>query len=85
MFRLRNALLKDSMDFSLITKASWESYESMRNSYLRLDVLSLPFLYRKNSDRIYDISEFRVKNCLITPSLWWKLMMFLDQDEPIYT
>ena len=64
----------------------------MWDPYLRLDLLSVAFIYRrcsdKNydiSDKNYDISEFGMKDCSTTPSLGWKLMMSLGQDEPFYT
>ena len=51
---------------------------------MRLDVLSLPFINRRYSDEIYDLSEFGMKDYFTTSSLGWKLMSS-GQDEPIYT
>ena len=57
----------------------------MWDPYLRLDVLSLAFIYRRSSDKFIDISEFGMKDCLTISSLEWKVMMSLGQAEPIHT
>ena len=57
----------------------------MWEPFLRLDVLSLAFMYRRYSDELYDITEFDMKDCLTISSLGWELMMSVGQDEPIYT
>ena len=53
--------------------------------FLRLDVLSLAFIYRRFSYETYDISEFGIKDCLTTTCLGWKNFTFSSQDEAIYT
>ena len=85
MFGLQDGVLQDSSDNSLITKNTWKSCKYTWDPYLRLHVLSLAFIYRRYSDKIYDIIEFGTKGCLTTSFLGWKLKISLGQDEPIYT
>ena len=55
---LQDGLLTDCMDYNLITKGTWKSLGNMWDPYLRTDVLSLAFTYRRYSDKICHISEF---------------------------
>ena len=49
----------------------------MWDPFLRLDVLSLAFIYRRFSNKIYDNIEFDMKDCLKTLSLGRKIKMSL--------
>ena len=72
------------MDHSSLTIDSWKSYETMWGPYLRLAVLSLAFIYRRYSDKNYDITESGMEYCWTTSFLGWKLKMSPGRDEPIY-
>ena len=76
---------KHKTHHSLNEKDTWESYESKWDPYLRLDVLSLAFKYRRFSDKIYVLADFSMKGFSTNSSLVWKLKMSLGQDEPIGT
>ena len=63
IFTLQLGLLKDNMSHSSNKKVLWETYEFSCDPYLRLDALSLAFLYRRYSDKIYDFREFNMNDC----------------------
>ena len=67
------------MDHSSIQKYTWISYKSMWDPYLRLNVLSPAFLYRRYSDKFFKVSVIGMKDCLTLPSLGRKLTMSLGQ------
>ena len=52
---------------------------------MRLDVLSLAFIHRRYTDKIYDLSRFGMRDCLATSSQGWKLRLSLGQYELVYT
>ena len=56
----------------------------MSDPFLRLNGLSLAFMFRKCSDKIYDIAEFGMEGCLTVSFLGWKLLMSLGHDEPTF-
>ena len=85
MFGLRDDLFKDQMDQSSNKEDSWKSCQSMRDPYLRINVLSLTFSYRKYPDKLTGFKEFDRKECLTASSPRWKLVMSLGQDELILT
>ena len=85
LFGLQDGFLKTKMDLSLITENTPKSNKYLWDTYLRLDILSLTFIYRRYSYNIYDIRDFGMKYCWTTLSLGWKLMMSLGQNEPFYT
>ena len=85
MFGLLSGLIEDNMDHILGRKNTWESYESMWDPCLRLDVPSLAFICGKYFDKIQDIKEIGMKEYSTTFFLVSKPKMSLGQDRHIYT
>ena len=54
----------------MLNHLNWKKKSDIWDPYLRLDVLSLAFRYKRSSDKIHDKKEIGVKDCLITSSLW---------------
>ena len=76
-----------TMDHNEIYEGTWESKRSEWEPYLKMDILSLAFIYSRYSMNMSSITGFGMKDCLSLPSSGWKHFMTsrTPSEEPIYS
>ena len=86
-YKLQPELLKQEMNHEEIYEDTWQSKRSEWEPYLRMDILSLAFIYARYSMNMSSITGFGMKGCLSLPSLGWKHFMSsrTESDEKIYS
>ena len=86
-FGLQKELLKQEMNHTEIYEDTWWDKMNEWLPYLKMDVLSLAFIYARYSMNMDSITGFGMKNCLSLPSLGWKYYncMRTEENEPIYS
>ena len=83
---LQSALLKDKMGQRFFFKKdAWKSHQPIWEPYLRIDVLSVAFIYRQGSDKFHDFAELISRVCLPNSSLGWKIRRYSGQVENFFT
>ena len=85
-FGLQKELLKQEMNHTEIYEDTWEDKRDEWLPYLKMDVLSLAFIYARYTMNMDSLTEFGMKNCLSLPSLGWKYYNSLreEEDENLY-
>ena len=71
-YGLQPELLKREIEHSVITETNFADLRHIWESYLRLDVLCLAFIYARHSMEMQKMSGFGVKDCLTQANLGWK-------------
>ena len=86
-FGLQKELLKQEMNHTEIYEDTWMDKKDEWLPYLKMDVLSLAFIYARYSMNMDSLTGFGMKNCLSLPSLGWKYYNSkrTKEDEPIYS
>ena len=86
-YKLQTSFMKQEMDHNEIYKDTWESKLSEWEPYLKMDILSLAFIYARYSLNMSSITGFGMKDCLSLHSLGWKhfISSRTPSDEPIYS
>ena len=74
-YKLQTSLMKQEMDHNEIYEDTWECKRREWEPYLKMDILSLAFIYARDSMNMSSITGFRMKDCLSLPSLGWKHYM----------
>ena len=67
-YKLQTSLMKQETDHNEIYEDTWESKRSEWEPYLKMDILSLAFIYARYSMNMSSIAGFGMKDCLSLPS-----------------
>ena len=71
-FGLQKELLKQQMNHTDVYEDNYMDKMEEWLPYLKMDVLSLAFIYARYTMNMDSLTGFGMKNCLSLPSLGWK-------------
>ena len=84
-YGLQPELLKGEIEHSVINKSNFAELRHIWEPYLKVDVLSLAFIYDRHSMEMHNMSGLGIKDCLTEASLGWKRSGTYNKDREIYT
>ena len=84
-YRLQPELLKGEIEHSVIIKSNFADLGLNWESYFRLYMLCLGFIYAGRSMEMQKLGGFGIKNCLTEANLRWKCFGKYIENRELYT